>query len=191
MMFRFSNPLFLGLLLILCGLNPQALASKYSEITFRLPVIANYPSLSTRGMSNSELASSEKQKLLSIEDFRGKFLYLDFWDSYCLPCRDSFPKLNNLRNEFGRYDFEVLGISVDLDPKDALRFVRELNIEFPIVSDPSGLTASANGVEALPTGFFISPEGAILSTFKPFQTQAIYDIVRSVLVSHMTGQFTE
>ena len=176
------------LLLIFCGLNSQAAASNYAEIVFRLPVIANHPSLRNKGASNPEVISAQKQGLLSIEDFRGKFLYIDFWDSYCLPCRDSFPKLNKLRNEFGRYGFEVLGISVDSDPKDALRFVREHKVGFPIVSDPSALTAKVNGVKALPTGFLISPEGAILRTLNPFQTNEVYDIVRSVLVSQATGE---
>ena len=80
---------------------------------------------------------------------------------------------------------------MDSDPKDALRFVREQNVEFPIVSDPSGLTAIVNGVEALPTGFLISPEGAILRTLNPFQTNEVYDIVRSVLVLQTTGKFKE
>ena len=83
----------------------------------------------------------------------------------------------------------MLGISVDSDPKDALRFVREYKVGFPIVSDPSGLTATVNGVEALPTGFLISPEGVILRTLNPFQTNEVYDIVRSVLVSQATGEF--
>jgi len=179
------------LILILCGFNSQAVASNYAKIAFRLPVIANYPSSPKEEASNPEVTSAEKQGLLSMEDFRGKFLYIDFWDSYCLPCRDSFPKLNKLRNEFGRYGFEVLGISVDSDPKDALRFVREQKVGFPIVSDPSGLTATVNGVEALPTGFLISPEGVTLRTLNPFQTYELYDIVRSVLVSQTTREFKE
>ena len=179
------------LLLILCGLDSQAGPSNYAEIAFLLPVIANYPSSPKEGASNPEVTFAEKRGLLSMEDFRGKFLYVDFWDSYCLPCRDSFPKLNKLRNEFGRYGFEVLGISVDSDPKDALRFVREQKVGFPIVSDPSGLTATVNGVEALPTGFLISPEGVTLRTLNPFQTYELYDIVRSVLVSQTTREFKE
>ena len=184
MIFLSSFPLFFVALFILCGLSPPVFASNYSEIDFHLPVIANYPSLPRQGILNRGLTPSEKHRLLSLEDFRGKVLYVDFWDSYCLPCRASFPKLNKLRQEFGQYGFEVLGISVDFDPKDALRFVREHNVEFPIVSDPSGFTAKVNGVEALPTGFLIGPEGIVLSTLNPFQTSKIYDIVRSVLVAH-------
>mgnify|MGYP003327502488 CR=1 FL=1 len=191
MIFLSSFPLFFVALFILCGLNPPVFASNYSEIDFHLPVIANYPSLPGRGILNPGLTPSEKHRLLSIEDFRGKFLYVDFWDSYCLPCRDSFPKLNKLRQEFGRYGFEVLGISVDFDPKDALRFEREHNVEFPIVNDPSGFTAKANGVEALPTGFLIGPQGVVLSTLNPFQTSEIYDIVRSVLVAHFKKRLKE
>ena len=180
-----------ALLLILVSLNLQEYGNDQLEITFRLPVIANAPPSLEQDPPKPESAIRKKQRILSIEDFRGKFLYVDFWNSYCLPCRDSFPKLNKLRNEFGRYGFEVLGISVDSDPKDALRFVREQNVEFPIVSDPSGLTAIVNGVEALPTGFLISPEGAILRTLNPFQTNEVYDIVRSVLVLQTTGKFKE
>ena len=189
---RHSTQSLVLLVLILCGLNSQAGASNYREIAFLLPVIANYPSsVKKEGASNPEVTFAEKQGLLSMEDFRGKFLYIDFWDTYCLPCRDSFPKLNKLRNEFGRYGFEVLGISVDSDPKDALRFVREHKVGFPIVIDPSGLTATVNGVEALPTGFLISPEGVTLRILNPFQTHEVYDIVRSVLVSQTGGEFKE
>ena len=150
--------LFLGL---------EAFAARHSgrDLVFKLPVIANAPNLVEKKNTDMDMAAP---LLLSLKDFQGKLLYVDFWDSYCLPCRDSFPELNRLRQEFGRFGFEVVGISVDASPKDALRFVQKLN-----------------GVEALPTGFLIGPDGGILKVLTPFQTKQIYDILQPVLVSRI------
>ena len=72
---------------------------------------------------------------------------------------------------------------MDVSPKDALRFVQKLNVEFPILNDPS--EGIVNGVEALPTGFLIGPDGVILKVLTPFQTEQIYDILQPVLVSRI------
>ena len=153
------------------------------ELDFKLPAIANVDCET----ENKDICLS--YPLVSLEDYRGKLVYVEFWNAYCLPCRDSFPKLNKLRNEFGKQGFEVIGISLDLNPKDALRFLEKLNVSFPILSDPSGLSATGNGVEALPAGFLIDVNGEVVRSVKAFEIEEIHDILRSVLVLQIPPGF--
>lgn len=182
-----ASALWVIVITLLC-LDTLAAVHSGRDLVFKLPVIANAPNLVEKKKTDMDMAVP---LLLSLKDFQGKLLYVDFWDSYCLPCRDSFPELNRLRQEFGRFGFEVVGISVDANPKDALRFVQKLNVEFPILNDPSGTSAIVNGVEALPTGFLIGPDGVILKVVTPFQTQQIYDILQPVLVARIPLGLTE
>ena len=177
-----ASALFVVVATLFLGLEAFAARHSGRDLVFKLPVIANAPNLVEKKKTDMDMSAP---LLLSLKDFQGKLLYVDFWDSYCLPCRDSFPELNRLRQEFGRFGFEVVGISVDANPKDALRFVQEHNVEFPILNDPSGTSAIVNGVEALPTGFLIGPDGVILKVLTPFQTKQIYDILQPVLVSRI------
>ena len=182
MKLNFGASVLLVIILTLLCLDTFAARHSGRDLVFKLPVIANAPNIIERKKTDTDLAPP---LLLSLKDFQGKLLYVDFWDSYCLPCRESFPELNRLKQEFGRFGFEVVGISVDANPRDALRFVQEHDVKFPILNDPSGTSAIINGVEALPTGFLVSPNGVILKVLTPFQTEEIYDILQSVLVARI------
>lgn len=120
-------------------------------------------------------------KTLNLSDYLGSMVYVDFWASYCVPCRESFPMLSELRNRFGRDTFEVLAISNDYNPKDALRFINAYETTFPVLSDPTSLLAKRYGVEALPMGFLIDQKGTVLMVHEGFQRQDIHDILAPVL----------
>ena len=108
-------------------------------------------------------------------------MYVDFWASYCLPCRESFPLLSELRDRFDQRTFEVIAVSNDFDPKDAKRFTERYKVSFPVLSDPSGYVAKTYGVEALPMGFLIDEKGIIQKVHEGFQTEDIHDILAAVL----------
>ena len=120
-------------------------------------------------------------RLVELRDYVGAVVYVDFWASYCLPCRESFPLLSELRDRFERQTFEVIGVSNDLDPKDAKRFIETYKVSFPVLSDPSGYVAKTYGVKALPMGFLIDEKGVIQKVHEGFQTEDIHDILAAVL----------
>jgi len=108
------------------------------------------PLLSPAGAGDFTLAS-----------LQGKVVYLDFWASWCGPCRVSFPQLEQLRRELGPRGFEVLAINVDEVEADARRFLEEVPVSYPVVRDGSGATPRSYGILGMPTGYLIDGSGTV------------------------------
>lgn len=106
---------------------------------------------------------------LSLEALRGKVVYLDFWASWCGPCRISFPALNQLRQELGADGFEVLAVNLDEVEADAGKFLAEVPAEFPVVRDAGGVTPKAFGVLGMPTGYLIDRQGIVRAIHQGFR----------------------
>jgi thiol-disulfide isomerase/thioredoxin len=79
---------------------------------------------------------------LDLTAYRGKVVYVDFWASWCAPCKQSFPWLGNLVREYASQNFVVIGVNVDKDRDRADRFLNETPADFPIVYDPKGQLAT-------------------------------------------------
>ena len=75
---------------------------------------------------------------IQLADLRGKVVYVDFWASWCGPCRVSFPLLEKIRTELGPRGFEVLAVNVDEFEEDARKFLLELPVSYPVAYDPQG-----------------------------------------------------
>ena len=107
------------------------------------------------------LLSGGNPGVLALASLQGKVVYLDFWASWCGPCRVSFPQFEQLRTELGPRGFEVLAVNVDEVEADALRFLAELPVSFPVVRDGSGETPRNYGIPGMPTGFLIDRGGVV------------------------------
>lgn len=103
-----------------------------------------------------------------LEDFRGKVVYLDFWASWCGPCRQSLPWMEQLRREFGAAGFEVLAVNVDETPADALRFLRRYPVTYPIVGDARGTVAALYDVQDMPSSYLIDRKGVVREVHRGF-----------------------
>ena len=106
---------------------------------------------------------------LTLHAYQGKVVYVDFWASWCGPCRKSFPALDALRKEFNAQGFEVVAISVDEYKDDALGFMAELPVSYPLVWDPTGTTMSTFGVLGMPTGFLLDKDGVVQAVHPGFR----------------------
>ncbi len=100
---------------------------------------------------------------------RGQVVYVDFWASWCGPCRISFPILDEIRAELGERGFEVLAINVDEYPEDALEFLNELPVSYPVLYDAEGATPEAFGIIGMPTGFLIDRSGTVYKVHQGFR----------------------
>jgi thiol-disulfide isomerase/thioredoxin len=97
----------------------------------------------------------------TLASLRGKVVYLDFWASWCGPCRVSFPQLEQLRRDLGPRGFEVLAINVDEVEADALRFLQAEPVSYPVVRDGSGATPGRYGIQGMPTGYLVDRDGVV------------------------------
>ncbi|MEO0444004.1 MAG: TlpA disulfide reductase family protein [Pseudomonadota bacterium] len=140
--------------LVLISLNTQALNPGDAA-----PVIA----LQTL---DGEAASQQR---LSVSDFKGKLIYVDFWASWCGPCRQSLPILNKIRNRYNDKGFEVLAINVDEKLKDAVGFLKKYPVDYPILLDPGGNSPRAYNVRGMPTAYLINENGKVIYKHQGFK----------------------
>ena len=98
---------------------------------------------------------------VSDSDLRGRVTYLDFWASWCGPCRLSLPALNRLRDTFSSEAFNVVAISVDYVEEDALDFLARYPVAYPIAIDTTGDSGRAFSVAGMPSGYLIDKKGMI------------------------------
>lgn len=106
---------------------------------------------------------------LSLDAYRGKVVYLDFWASWCAPCLSALPALDQLRQEFGSRGFEVLAVNVDRNPADALALLARRPVGYRSISDPEGSLPRRFGVETMPTSFLIDRDGMVRYVHRGFR----------------------
>ncbi len=107
---------------------------------------------------------------IQLADLRGKVVYVDFWASWCGPCRVSFPLLEEMRTELSPRGFEILAVNVDEFVDDALEFLMELPVSYPIAYDPQGVSPQAYGINGMPTGFLIDRAGVVSKVHQGFRS---------------------
>ena len=115
-----------------------------------------------------------------LSDYRGKVIYLDFWASWCTPCRKSLPLLNELRNELHGKGFEVLAINLDESKEEALAFLEEIPVDYPTLYDDAD-TAAAYELRGMPTAYLIDTEGKLHSQHVGFHPRDMPEIRDEVL----------
>jgi len=114
-------------------------------------------------------SSVAAQEALVLEAHRGKIVWVDFWASWCTPCRRSFPWLNEITDKYGGEDFVIIGVNVDTELALAEQFLREVPARFSIVYDPQGVHAKAFDVLGMPSSFLIGRDGRVISSHIGFR----------------------
>ena len=98
---------------------------------------------------------------ISLDDYKGKFVLLNFWATWCAPCRKEMPALDRLHKKLNNGNFEVVGIHVGPSLSGVQRFLEQVPVEFTILIDQN-MELSNWGVLGLPTTFLVSPEGQLV-----------------------------
>lgn len=98
----------------------------------------------------------------SLKNYSGKWVYVDFWASWCAPCQASFPFMNKLQNQLQQQNFTVVAVNVDEQISDAKTFLTNTAANFPVIFDNQGTLPEKFGVQAMPTSFLLNPQGEIV-----------------------------
>ncbi len=120
--------------------------------------------------SNMLSAASMQLSDFKIEDYRGEVIYLDFWASWCKPCRASFPWMNEIQRKYAG-KLHVFAINVDANRQDAENFLEKYPAIFPIVFDPEGRLGEQFNIQGMPTSILISREGKVVFKQAGFRKQ--------------------
>ena len=109
---------------------------------------------------------------LELDAYRGKVVYVDFWASWCGPCRESFPWLATLTSEYGAQNLVVLAVNVDHDRQRADRFLRATPAGFPVIYDPSGQIAASYKIVGMPSAVLIDRAGKVRFQHEGFSSKS-------------------
>lgn len=101
-------------------------------------------------------------KPLALSSFRGKVVLLDFWATWCVPCREEIPRLVELQNKYGEKGLQIVGISMDDSPDPVRTFYPQFKMNYPVVMGTAKTGEQYGGVLGLPIAFLIDREGRIV-----------------------------
>jgi cytochrome c biogenesis protein CcmG/thiol:disulfide interchange protein DsbE len=106
-----------------------------------------------------------------LDALRGKVVYLDFWASWCVPCRQSFPWMQTIETTYESKGFTVIAVNLDHDRADADAFLKQFQPDFQVRFDPEGRLAQQFNVRGMPTSVLIDRHGAVRFTHIGFRPQ--------------------
>lgn len=106
-----------------------------------------------------------------LADHQGKVVVVDFWASWCVPCRRSFPWLNNMRAKYADQGLVIIGVNVDASREDATAFLDKYPADFLIHFDNEGSLAKEYGIEAMPSSFVIGRDGQVVARHLGFKVK--------------------
>ena len=102
----------------------------------------------------------------SLESVKGSVVVLDFWAPWCVPCRASFPALDDLQRKYQKQGLRVLGLTLDENDDAIIAFLNSVPVSFTILRDVSGQAGEAFNVVAMPTTFVLDKDGRIAARFE-------------------------
>lgn len=123
-----------------------------------------------------ELPRLQDDGRVALDDYRGTVILLDFWASWCPPCRASLPAYEELRDglraDYGDEAFEVLAVNLDLERRDALKFLeQEYEPDYPLVRESGYETQRKYNLMGMPTAFLIDHRGRIAHSWQGFSPE--------------------
>ncbi len=122
-------------------------------------------------------------KNMSLADFRGKAVLLNFWATWCGPCKIEMPWFVEMQNEYGPQGFQIVGVAMDESSKeDIAKFAKEMGVNYPVLLGKEAVGDEYGGVPALPESFFIGRDGKIVDKIIGLRGRAeIEDSIKKAL----------
>jgi thiol-disulfide isomerase/thioredoxin len=115
-------------------------------------------------------------KTVKFSDFRGNVVILDFWATWCAPCRVEIPHFVELQKQYGAKGLTIIGVSLDEQgPEVVKKFVKQFGVNYPIVMGNRKVVEDYGGVVAVPTTFVIDREGRIVSRHMGYDDKEIFE----------------
>ena len=138
-----------------------------------------------QGQSAPDFAlKSSNGENLRLSEFRGDVVMINFWATWCGPCRQEMPLLDELYQRYQRVGFSLLGVNIDDDPRRAMRMIEELGVGFPVLFDAEKAVSQLYKVDAMPVTVLVDREGNVRYVhhgYKPGYEDKYLDQVRSLL----------
>ena len=168
------------------AMNPHRFPGS-PRVLFGLALVWGLAPLATGGDAPAKLepapAFNLKDKtgqVRTLAEFKGRVVLVDFWASWCAPCKASFPALDSLHEELHHEGLEVIAINVDEEHKDALAFLSGKSPSMTVLFDPQGKSPQDFKVEGMPSSFLIDREGNLRFRHMGFTAQTKAEFRREI-----------
>lgn len=142
-------------------LTVLCLATVTAPAAWSLEIGAAAPELNLPGLKDA----------VSLAQLKGKVVYVDFWASWCGPCKKSFPFMNELKAKYGGQGFEVLAVNLDAKRSDADKFLAEVPAQFAVAFDMTGESAKRFDIKGMPSSYLVGRDGKIVAAHKGFHEE--------------------
>ncbi len=119
-----------------------------------------------------------------VDAFRGRVVYLDFWASWCAPCRQSFPWMQSMQDAYARQGLTIIAVNLDVNRADAEKFLRQYQPQFAVSYDTRGEVAARYRIAGMPTSVIIDRHGVTRFThvgFRPVDRTEYENQLRGLL----------
>lgn len=151
--------------LLFAALHAIAFAAKPGERMPAVPPLANI---------------EEGGPPISLAALKGKVVYVDFWASWCVPCRTSMPVVDEIYQRLGPHGFTVVGINKDDRFLDAQRFLKRVPVTFPVAADSGDTVVRAFSVTAMPSGYLIDRKGIVRQVHRGYTAETAKALEKDV-----------
>ncbi|MBM3266782.1 MAG: TlpA family protein disulfide reductase [Candidatus Sericytochromatia bacterium] len=148
-----------------------------------VPAAQAKPLFGSRKAPQFTLEDCATGKPLKLADFRGKVVLVNFWATWCQPCREEIPTFLEVRGRHNDKGFEIIGVSVDEGGHAVVMpFVAEQRISYPVVLDDGRTRTRFGGVRGIPTSFLLDRAGGIARIFRgPVSAETLEQAVTELL----------
>lgn len=124
----------------------------FSTTVFALEPAGPAPSFDLPGMEGQ----------VKLSNYKGKFVYVDFWASWCGPCKQSFPWMNEIHAKYASKGFHIIAVNLDEKEDEGRKFLNTNPARFAVAFDPKGATARSFGIKGMPSSVLIGPDGKVI-----------------------------
>lgn len=118
---------------------------------------------------------------VQLESLKGKVVYLDFWASWCEPCKKSFPWMHAIKQRYADQGFEIVAVNLDKDRKLADEFLKEMDVNFKVAFDESGASASEYKLRGMPSSYLIGRDGKVYASHVGFREKDKEQLEQAIL----------
>lgn len=166
---------------------------KFKQILVALTILMATGCMSApQSVNSSPVRESGSAPAFTLQDPQGntvslenalkanKAVLLNFWATWCPPCREEIPDLIKLQNDYGAKGFTVIGVDVGESPSKVSAFINQMGINYPIALDRDQEVAAQYGIVGIPTSYLVSSDGTIIGEYHAATPELFTDVKKAV-----------
>jgi thiol-disulfide isomerase/thioredoxin len=147
------------------------LPAQATRVSILISIIIAAAAFTSRADKAPDSINTIQSLLPDSVSLNNKVVYVDFWASWCTPCRHSFPWMQEMYDKYHGRGLEIVAVNVDKDHGAAMDFLHDTKVTFPIVFDSTGQVAKEFKLEAMPTSFVFSRDGRMVTRNRGFRQE--------------------